>query len=151
MECVDFNLNCNRHNILLAVIYRPSDTSVLKFANELAVYMERNINTTGEQIIVGDFNVHINKQDDSNAIILIAMMESFSLSNLVEFPTHKLQNTLDLVINQQDSRHIRVKDIFFQITIWFYLILHLKVKFHSPESKPLGNTNPSVQRISQPM
>ena len=40
MECVDFNLNLNRHNIQLAVIYRPPDTSVLKFANELAVYME---------------------------------------------------------------------------------------------------------------
>ena len=28
MECVDINLNLNRHNILLAVIYRPPDTSV---------------------------------------------------------------------------------------------------------------------------
>ena len=61
MECVDFNLNLDRHNILLAIIYRPPDTSVLQFANELAAYMERNINTAGEQIIVGDFNVHINK------------------------------------------------------------------------------------------
>ena len=107
MECVDFNLNLDRHNILLAVTYRPPDTSVLQLANESAAYMERNINTTGEQIIVGDFNIHINKQDESNAIILSDMLESFNLSNFVEFPTHKLQNTLDLVINQQDSRHIR--------------------------------------------
>ena len=71
MECVDFNLNLDRHNILLAVIYRPTDTSVLQFANELAAFMERNINTTREQIIVGDFNIHIKKQDD-NAIILSA-------------------------------------------------------------------------------
>ena len=35
------------------------------------------------------------------------VLESFNLLNHVEFPTHKLQNTLDLVINQQDSRHIR--------------------------------------------
>ena len=34
MECVDFNLNLDRHNILLAVIYRPPNTSVLPFANE---------------------------------------------------------------------------------------------------------------------
>ena len=107
VECVDFNLNLDRHNILLAVFYRPPDTSVLHFANELAVYMERNINTTWEQIIVGDFNVHINKQDDSNAFIPSDMLESFNLSNRVEFPSHKLQNTLDLVINQQDSRWIR--------------------------------------------
>ena len=107
MECVDFNLNLNRHNILLAVIYRPPDTSLLKFANELAVYMERNINTIGEQIIVGDFNVYINKQDDSNAIIITDVLESFNLSNCVEFPTHKLPKILDLVINQQNSRCIR--------------------------------------------
>ena len=107
MECVDFNLNLDRHNILLTVMYRPPDTSVLKFANELAVYMERNINITGEQIIVGDINVHINKQDHSNAIVLSVMLESFNLSNHVEFPTHKLQNTLDLIINQEHSRCIR--------------------------------------------
>ena len=59
--------------------------------------MEKNINTTGEQIIVGDFNVHINKQDEGNAIILSDILESFNLTNHVEFPTHKLQNTLDLV------------------------------------------------------
>ena len=107
MECVHCNLSLDRYNILLTVIYRPPDTSVLHFANELAAYMERNINTTGEQIIVGDFNVHINKQDEGNAIILSDMLESFNLSNCVEFPIHKLQNTLDLVINQQDSRCIR--------------------------------------------
>ena len=107
MECVDFNLNLDRYNILLAVIYRPPDTSGLHFANELAAYMERNINTTGEQIIVGDFNVHINKQDDGSAIILSDMLESFNLSNHVEFPTHNLQSTLELFINQQDSRHVR--------------------------------------------
>ena len=107
MECVDFSLNLNRCNILLAVIYRPPDTSVLQVANELAAYMEKNINTTGEQIIVGDFNVHINKLDEGNAMILSDMLESFNLSNCVEFPTHKLQNTLDLVINQKDSWHIR--------------------------------------------
>ena len=90
MQCLDFNLNLNRHNILLAVINRPPDTSVLLFANELAVCMERDINTTEEQIIAGDFNIHINKQDDSNAIILSDMLESFTLSNHVEFPTHKL-------------------------------------------------------------
>ena len=35
------------------------------------------------------------------------MISPFNLTNHVEFPTHKLQNTLDLVINQQDSKCIR--------------------------------------------
>ena len=153
MECVDFSLNLDRCNILLAVIYRPPDSSVLQFANELAAYMEKNINTTGEQIIVGDLNVHINKQDEGNAIILSDMLESFNLTNHVGFPTDKLQNTLDLVINQQDSKHIRnvCQDTFSLIIIWSYLILHLKAKFHSQESRPLGNTNPSIWKISQMM
>ena len=59
------------------------------------------------QTIVGDLNVHINKQDEGNAIILSDMLETFNLTNHVEFPTHKLQNKLDLVINQQDSKCIR--------------------------------------------
>ena len=83
MECVDFSLNLDRYNILLAVIYRPPNSSVLQFANELAAYMEKNINTIGEQIMVGDFNVHINKQDEGNAIILSDILESFNLTNCV--------------------------------------------------------------------
>ena len=39
MECVDFSLIHDRYNILLAVIYRPPDSSVLQFANELAAYL----------------------------------------------------------------------------------------------------------------
>ena len=41
MECVDFSLNLDKYNILLAVIYRPPNSSVLQFANELAAYMEK--------------------------------------------------------------------------------------------------------------
>ena len=74
-ECVDFNLNLDRHNILLGVIYWSPDTSLLQFDTELAAYMEGNINTTRELIIVGDFNVHINKQDDSDVIILSDIAE----------------------------------------------------------------------------
>ena len=63
----------------------------------------------------------------------------------------KIHWTLSSTNKTQGISEMYVKDTFFLIIIWSYLILHPKAKFHSPESKPLGNTNPSVQRISHMM
>ena len=147
MECVDFSLNLDRYSILLAVIYRPPDSSVLQFANELAAYMEKNIYTTGEQIIVGDLSVHINKQVEGNVIILSDMLESFNLTNCVNSqPINcKTHWTLSSTNKTQSISEMYIKDTFSLIIIWSYLILHL------PESRPLGNTNPSIWKISQMM
>ena len=54
-------------------------------------------------IILGDFNIHINDSMDANASIFQDVMAATGLSQWVDFPTHKLGNTLDLVFTKCSS------------------------------------------------
>ena len=56
MECTDFivSTSSNDKNTHTAVIYQPSGTSAITFLPDLANYMKRNINMTGDLITLGD-------------------------------------------------------------------------------------------------
>ena len=64
--------------------------------------MERNITNRAEFILLGDFNIHINKLHDEKAVTFCDFLSSFGLQNHILFPTHKSQNTLDLVITHEN-------------------------------------------------
>ena len=66
---MDFSLNLDRYNILLAVIYRTPDSSVLQFANELAEYMEK-----------------ISTQLESKSLLVISMYTS--TNRMKEMPSY---------------------------------------------------------------
>ena len=86
--------------INLFVIYRFPNTSVLTFCNDLANVLEESIlNLTGYISLVGDFNIHVDQVHNSDSITFSNFLDSFGLSNKVQFPTHKHQHTLDLVIS----------------------------------------------------
>ena len=57
MECADFNIKLPSKTIHLGLIYRPPDGSVLQFCQELTTYLEQNINTTGDTLLMGDLNI----------------------------------------------------------------------------------------------
>ena len=54
-------------------------------------------------IILGDINIHINDSTDANASIFQDIVAATGLSQWVDFPTHKLGNTLDLVFTKCSS------------------------------------------------
>ena len=82
------------------VIYRFPNTSVLTFCNDLADVLEESIlNLTGYISLVGDFNIHVDQVHNSDSITFSDFLDSFGLANKVQFPTHKHQHTLDLVIS----------------------------------------------------
>ena len=72
--------------------------SVLGFSENLADYLESNINVTGKLVIFGDLNIHINDELDPETITFNDFLDVFGLVNTVTFPMQRLQNTLDLVI-----------------------------------------------------
>ena len=79
-------------------MYRPPDTNVLKFCQEFSDYMELNIISNTELILMGDFNIHINNSLNLDATPFEDTLETFGLHNHINFATHQLQNTLDLII-----------------------------------------------------
>ena len=103
MECADFSIKLPSKTIHLGLIYRPPDGSVLQFCQELTTYLEQNINTIGDTLLMGDLNIHTNDPENQDTIIFEDTMEILGLRNQVSFPTHRLQNKLDIIITTEDS------------------------------------------------
>ena len=92
--------------IKLRIIYRPPSNSVLDFVSDFADYMECNISIPGEHVILGDFNLHLNKESHQETITFKDALESSGLENQIGFPTHHLPNTLDLIITNERGQVI---------------------------------------------
>ena len=106
MECADFKIKGSTHTTNLSLIYRPPETSIIQFVEDLTTHMEQNITEPGHNIYLGDFNIKVNAQKDAGSITFENFMDSFDLTNRVTFPTHRLNNTLDLIVNKRNEMNI---------------------------------------------
>ena len=89
-------------------IYRPPYTTInqitdAQFTTDFAEWIPNITMQYKNTIILGDFNIHINDSMDANASIFQDIMAATGLSQWVDFPTHKLGNTLDLVFTKCSS------------------------------------------------
>ena len=75
-----------------------------QFIVEFSEVMSLKIIETTEILILGDFNIVVNDPTDSDAQLLLAWLESISLHNIVDFPTHRSGNMLDLVTVRENER-----------------------------------------------
>ena len=103
MEMATFWININNHVINLVTIYRPPDTNILDFCCEFTDILEQHINKSGELVLMGDFNITVNKPSDPDPSPFLYTLDSFNLVNRIEEPTHQLSNTLDIIIRNADS------------------------------------------------
>ena len=93
--------------LILCAIYRPPDSNMGMFIQDFPTMIEEFIMGKHELITVGDFNIHMDNKLNVDTILFDDILEAFNLINNVNFPTHIANHTLDLVINQQDSRIIQ--------------------------------------------
>ena len=106
MESSSFIISTGNKQLNLTAIYRPPNTNVLEFCSELASLLENNINSSSELLLLGDFNIAVNKPSDSGPAAFLDVLDSFNLINKVTEPTHRLANTLDLIILDANSNTI---------------------------------------------
>ena len=97
-EMADFHIKAGNKEIILCAVYHPPQLSVLEFLQDFTSYWENTITSTCEHIFIGDFNIRVDKDEDPNTIIFKDCLESLNLTCKVDFPTHELGHTLDLVI-----------------------------------------------------
>ena len=69
--------------------------------------MEIIILTPELLIITGDFNIHVNNTNDSDACEFLDLLVSLGLKQYVIGPTHEGDHTLDLVITRQYDQVIK--------------------------------------------
>ena len=101
MECADFLLDFQNMLVNLCVIYRPPDTSISSFCDDLMDYQERNVTSPGKMIIVGDVNVHTNKEQHPDTALFQETLDGLGLRDHVDFATHCFGNSLDALITSQ--------------------------------------------------
>ena len=94
----DFHIKVGNKEIILCAVYCPPQLNVMEFLQDFTSYWENTITSTCEHIFIGDFNIRVDKDGDPNTIIFKDCLESLNLTCKVDFPTHELGHTLDLVI-----------------------------------------------------
>ena len=104
MELMNFNVAVKGININLYVIYRPLIGSVIEFCDFLAMILERNINMDkGKLLMLGDCNIHLDKENNPDTITFNDFLESFGLINYMTFFTHTTKHILNLVISNEST------------------------------------------------
>ena len=89
-------------------IYRPPYTTTnqitdAQFTTDFAEWIPYITIQYKNTIILGDFNIHINDSMGTNASIYQDVMAASGLSQWVDFPTHRLGNTLGLFFTKCSS------------------------------------------------
>ena len=92
--------------IRVSTFYRTGNLTVKKrscFLNDLDQYLESLVALKGENVLCGDFNIHVELNQNINTRELYSLTDSYGFSQLITEPTHQEGGTLDLVFVKSDE------------------------------------------------
>ena len=93
--------------IRMIIIYRPpSSVPLSTFYREFSLLLEELATASGELLIVGDFNLHVDSSRDVDALHFCDLIASFDLKQWVTTPTHTSGHILDLIITRNQCKLI---------------------------------------------
>ena len=85
-------------------IYRPPSSSISAFCSEFESLLDHHITSNVDLIFVGDFNIHIDKQDDPNIVLFNRLLLNFTLNKHISFPIHDSGHIIDFIIANASSK-----------------------------------------------
>ena len=103
-------------------IYHPSYSGCNLTTNNMSIgkfteWLAESLVNDKSIIIIGDFNIHINKRgENKDTAIFMNTIEALGFQQHVNFSTHRIGNTLDLVLTESQSPS-KLKQCF-QVTIY---------------------------------
>ena len=124
-EYSEWKVTSGSRRVNLIIMYRPPYsaahpvTSAVFFV-EFAEYLESIVLSADPLLIVGDFNIHIDSNENYDAIKLSELLQSFSLTQHVQVPTHSSGHTLDLIITRKTDDLISSVPI--ELVVYFQVI-----------------------------
>ena len=75
------------------------NNSNIKFTDDFCDFASDILIENGDVLFLGDFNIHMNNQEDVDAVHFLKMMEALGLDHKVNLSTHKQRNTLDIILS----------------------------------------------------
>ena len=102
-EAIIIKFFIHRLEIILLAIYRPGSVppSTLFFV-ELSSVLEHVSTLSPFIILLGDFNIHLEKPGDPHAISLLEVFNLFNIVNRIDKHTHVLGGMLDLIVSSEN-------------------------------------------------
>jgi len=90
-------------SIRFVVIYQPPSSQIKGFLEDFVSLLEQLVPISGNLLIVGDFNFHLDDSNNTDTTKLHSLLESFNLKQHVATPTHSRGLTLDLIITRSED------------------------------------------------
>lgn len=91
-------------SFIIVAVYRPgSKPATKKFFSDFTSLLEIIATFSSPVFIVGDFNIRLDRPDDTNAVAFLDLLKICSLTQHIQDPTHDLGGMLDLVITNDLS------------------------------------------------
>ena len=93
------------NSVTCIAIYRPpysatNQETVTKFMDKFTVWLASISSSFSNMMLLGDFNIHINDENDNEAGIFMDTMIALCFKQHVSFPIHRACNILDLVFTE---------------------------------------------------
>jgi hypothetical protein len=116
----------------VVIVYRPPKCSLSTFIDEFSELLPDIMLLRDDLVIVGDFNIHIDDPQCSQAKKFLDMLNSFRLSQHIQHRTHKHGHILDLVLTrpEQSPLQLEVADTLLKDCD------HYAITFTLPTAKP---------------
>ncbi len=107
-EFSEWLVQWSNKRLRLCILYHPpySQSNPISngtFLDEFDEYLESTALCDELLCVAGDFNIHMNKPNDTDQVRLSSMLKSYGLLNHVNIPTHIHGNTLDLIITRDND------------------------------------------------
>ena len=136
-ECILVTVSGNNlAKISFLVIYRFCELSPPAFLTEFYGFIENTYINLKNLVILGDFNLHVNKVFEPEIVRFSEILTTFGFNQLIDKPTHMSGNTLDLLITNQNETKIRdiiVDDC--NYSDHSYIFFKIPYEFNEPEDK----------------
>ena len=81
--------------VILVCVYRKQEVVFNVFNDEFTVFMDKILNKGEIMLLVGDFNVWVDCEDDADATKLSTLMNAYGLTQIIQEATHREGHTLD--------------------------------------------------------
>lgn len=86
--------------MLVGSIYRPPEKPLGQFLDDFHNFLEEINTYSGDILLSGDFNIHIEDKQNTQALRFLDLLDCFGLTQHVTVPTHTSNHTLDLIITR---------------------------------------------------
>ena len=110
-ECMSVIFEAESFSFRFIVGYRvpPSVQNKIQssFITDFSDLIEQTSNLSGKLIILGDFNIHVDNNNDAETNQFLDLLDAFGLKQHVSDLTHVRGHTLDLVISRDSDNIVR--------------------------------------------